>query len=208
MDETKTNYYKLLGLTPQADFQMVRKAFVERARGLIEAYGVLMEPRRRLEYDQALGFAGQKSRGMSGVKLSGGEPPKNAVLEPVVDTTEIRHLLDCLVVTLDGRTFDSPVKINRRLMSRLKIEKKIFISFSDREGFEASLVDVSGGGARIITVKKLKVGDSVRVGVSADEPSFALARVVRVGKEHEFGIKWIHVFEKSLPRGFLSDDTV
>lgn len=207
MDETKTNYYKLLGLTPQADFQMVRKAFVERARGLIEAYGVLMEPERRLEHDQALGFAEQKSRGTGEAKL-----PEAALLasvpEPAVDATEIRHLLDCLVVTLDGRTFESPVKINRRLMSRLKVEKKIFISFSDQEGFEVRLVDVSGGGAKIITAEKLKVGDSIRVGISAEEPSFALARVVRVGKEHEFGVKWIHIFEKSLPRGFLSDDTL
>lgn len=207
MDETKTNYYKLLGLTPEANFKMVKQAFLERARGLIEAYGVLMEPERRLEYDQALGFAGQKSRGMSVLKLSNAAPLA-AVSEPEVDATEIRHLVDCLVVTLDGRTFDSPVKINRRLMSRLKVEKKIFISFSDQEGFEVRLVDVSGGGAKIMTLEKLKVGDSIRVGISADEPSFALARVVRVGKEHEFGIKWIHIFEKSLPRGFLSDDTV
>lgn len=206
MDETRLDHYKILGIAPDAGAAVVRQAFLEKARYLVLAFEILTDATRRRQYDEALGFLKQKK-----MRPLAERPPastQSTMMDGAIDVSEVKMLLEKLVVTLDGRVMQPAEKVNRRLMSRLKVEKQVFIVPAGQDGFMTSLVDVSGNGARIASKEKLNVGDSVTVSVSADEPSFALAKVVREGTHGEYGLKWIQVFEASLPRGFLSDGKV
>lgn len=207
VDEVKKNLYAELGLSPEADVQAVRQAFLHKARSLIEAYEILTDPPRREQYDLALGFLRQVPTQKSQVPQKPLGPHSGAEnFSP--NSTEVKRLLNELVVTLDGRVSQPATKINRRLMSRLAVEKQIFLSQKNAGVVAAKLLDVSGNGAKIFTRQNLHLDETISVSISETEPAFALATVVRMAGKNEYGLKWIQVFEVHLPKGFLSDDTV
>lgn len=189
MDHSQIDYYEILGVTSESDADTVKKAFVEKARLLIEAYQVLTDKSAREQYNLSLDF-------------------KKTDLQQKQNELSPEEALQKLIVSLDGRKMLSGQKITKRLLSRIPVDKTIVVILSDKTSHAGVLKDLSGNGARIAIQTKLEVGQIFEVALSEKESPFVMAQVVRtVAEGQEYGVKWIQVFEKNLPKGFLSKKT-
>lgn len=202
MSHPRVDYYALIGVSADADEATVKKAFVEKARSLIEAYQILSDKEARAHYDHEREFGAREAA------AGADENPSNLpvpfrVPEAAEPEADIRNL----IVSLDGRTMLPGTKITKRLLSRIPVDAPVAVFLPDGSVRDGRLKDLSGTGARMTLRADLIVESVLEIAVSRQAQPFVLAQVVRVvSKGQEFGVKWIQVFEKRLPKGMLSDE--
>jgi hypothetical protein len=199
----RPDYYALIGTGEDVDEATIKKAFVEKARALIEAYQILSDKEARNHYDHERTFGAQDSSVASDATSSNLPVPVGRnVFEPEGD---IRNL----IVSLDGRTMLPGTKITKRLLSRIPVDAPVAVFLPDGSVRDGRLKDLSGTGARMTLQADLAPESILEIGVSRQAQPFVLAQVVRVVHAgREFGVKWIQVFEKRLPKGMLSDEVL
>lgn len=195
MSNSRPSYYELLGLSPKAGEGDVKKAFIEKAGLLIEAYQVLGDKALRAEYDASLQL---------GETASGAFDPRAKLRSGPADGA-----IANLILTLDGRAIIPDQKITTRLLSRIPVDKDVALILSNGSLQIGKLKDLSGSGARIFVRADLKVDDVIEIALEAGEAPFVQAQVARVTLPgREYGVKWLKVFENRLPKGLLSKKTI
>lgn len=202
MASHRPDYYALIGVSADADEATIKKAFVGKARALIEAYQILIDKEARAHYDHEREFGDQEPQAVPDESHPDLPVPFR---DPAADEPEadIRNL----VVSLDGRTMLPGTKLTKRLLSRIPVDTPVAVFLPDGSVRDGRLRDLSGTGARITLRADLGPESVMEIGVSRQAQPFVLAQVVRVVREgQEFGVKWIQVFEKRLPKGMLSDE--
>lgn len=213
MDDSYYDYYALLGLAADADVDAVKRAFVAKAKDLIAAYQTLSDRESRAQYDESRRFA---RIGGSGEELA--VALSSPALIPVTpqampsllnqdalppDEQNLRNL----VVSLDGRTLLPGKKIAKRLLSRIPIDRPVFVHTTAGITHDARLKDLSGTGARLAVAAAFAVDEVVEIGVDNTSPPFVMAQIVRIIRPGaDYGVKWIQVYERRLPRGMLSNE--
>jgi len=196
------NYYQILQVSPDADPAVIKVAFraimaqlrVHPDKGgdhaqasfLTEAYEILIDSEKRKNYDQLLRQDPQFLR----------ENFQNNYFQ-IPDSKK-----DIVPTSL-------PIDPNeKRLLSRIPLDKEIFVSWKKQKEI-GRLIDLSGGGARLLMNKPVSENDFLEISVAKSQLPFVRAQVVRViVPQKELGVKWVTFFEENLPRGFLADEKV
>lgn len=202
MENHLLDYYAIFGLSQDADEATIKRVFLEKARLLVEAYQTLTDATARAEYDLGRSFHAQTTQG------------EHAAFVPIAPFASLKNpgyaeeALKRLVVSLDGRAIVPGTKINKRLLSRIPVNRSIALRLQDGTWHEGRLKDLSGSGARVAVKVNLLPNDMIEIGTHRDGLPFVQAQVVRVVKpSQEFGVKWIQIFENELPKGFFSNQT-
>ena len=200
MESSRIDYYAVFGLAPDADADTIKKVFLEKAHLLVEAYQVLTNASAREQYDLSRQFhAPQLLRDTTAVVPT-------VPFGSLKSAGYAEDALKRLVVSLDGRKLIPGTKINKRLLSRIPVDRAVALRLTDGAWHEARLQDLSGSGARIMASIDLRPDDVIEMSTSQESLPFVLAQVVRVVKaKQEFGVKWLKVFENELPKGFFSN---